>query len=118
MPRALVYFAAFTGMASVFAATLVVAALVLGLPNPADPIAAASPSGPVADGPMGEMTITAFDLGFEPVMVHVDGPGTYTVNFVNDGGTLHDVTFADGTKITADGHATATGEVEVPAGGI
>ena len=27
--------------------------------------------------------------------------GTYTVTFVNDGGVLHDVTFADGTKIVA-----------------
>ena len=121
MHRTFVYFAAFTGMATVFGATLVVAALVLGTTGRAsgvvEPTLSAPPSGS-ADAPAAEITITAFDLGFEPVMVHVDGPGTYTVNFVNDGGTLHDVTFADGTKIQAEGHATATGQVDVPAGGI
>ena len=99
MQRTFIYFAAFTGMASVFAATLLVVALVLGAPDRAEP----SASAPVAGGPVGEFTITAFDLGFEPAMVHVDGPGTYTVTFVNDGGVPHDVTFADGTTIAADG---------------
>ena len=45
----------------------------------------------------GEITITAFDLGFEPAMAQVSAPGTYTVNFTNEGGTYHDLTFADGT---------------------
>jgi FtsP/CotA-like multicopper oxidase with cupredoxin domain len=72
----------------------------------------------VAQGPVGEITITAFDLGFEPAMVHVDRPGTYTVTLVNDGGALHDVTFADGTKISAEGRETATGQVTVPAEGM
>ena len=56
--------------------------------------------------------------GFEPTMVDVAEAGTYTVTFVNDGGIPHDVTFADGTTIAAAGHATATGEVTVPADGI
>ena len=116
MNRTFLYFAAFTGMASVFAATLVVAALVLGQTAPGGP---ATPSGsaPVAEGPLGEITITAFDLGFEPAMVHVSAPGAYTVRFVNDVGTLHDVTFADGTTISAEGHQSATGEVIIPAKG-
>ena len=42
----------------------------------AQPTAAASQA---AEGPIGEITITAFDLGFEPATVHVDAPGTYTV---------------------------------------
>ena len=42
-------------------------------------------------------------------MVDVAAPGTYTVTFVNDGATLHDVTFADGTTISAEGHQSATG---------
>ncbi len=51
-------------------------------------------------------------------MVDVPEPGTYTVTFVNDGGVAHDVTFSDGTKIAAEAHATATGEVTVPAEGM
>ncbi|HEX2765079.1 MAG TPA: multicopper oxidase domain-containing protein [Candidatus Limnocylindria bacterium] len=123
MRRTFLYFAAFTGMGTVFVATLVVAALVLGGTNPSTGPAAASgepqpsPSA-AAEGPMGEITITAFDLGFEPKMVHVDAPGTYTVTFVNDGGTFHDVTFADGTVIGAEGHESATGEVTVPPEGM
>ena len=122
MHRTFVYFAAFTGMGAVFAATLIVAALVLGQtsePGVATPASAKpSASAPVAEGPIGEITITAFDLGFEPAIVHVDGPGTYTVNFVNDGGIYHDVTFADGTTIGAEGRQTGTGEIDVPPEGI
>ncbi|MEO7294772.1 MAG: multicopper oxidase domain-containing protein [Candidatus Limnocylindria bacterium] len=121
MQRNFMYFAAFTGMGTVFGATILVAAMILGATDPASATptsAEPSASPPTADGPVGEITITAFDLGFEPAMMDVDGPGTYTVNFVNDGGTLHDVTFADGTTISAEAHATATGEVTVPAEGI
>ena len=123
MRRTFLYFAAFTGMGTVFVATLLVAALVLGGTNPSSGPAAGSgepqPSpSTAAEGPIGEITITAFDLGFEPKMVHVDAPGTYTVTFVNDGGTFHDVTFADGTTIDAEGHDSATGEVTVPAEGM
>ena len=44
-----------------------------------------SPSA-TAEAQAREITITAFDLGFEPAMVDVPEPGTYTVTFVNDGG--------------------------------
>ncbi len=121
MQRNFMYFAAFTGMGTVFGATILVAAMILGATDPASATptsAEPSASAPTASGPVGEITITAFDLGFEPAMLQVDGPGTYTVNFVNDGGALHDVSFADGTTISAEAHATATGEVTVPAEGI
>ncbi len=118
MQRTFLYFAAFTGMGSVFAATLIVAALILGQGPAAGATPAPSASAPPAEGPIGEITITAFDLGFEPAIVDVAEPGTYSVTFVNDGGVLHDVTFADGTTISAEGHQTATGEVTIPAGGI
>jgi len=94
---------------------MITAALVLGAPSES---AAPAPSAPVAEGPVGEIAITAFDLGFEPAMVHVTEPGTYTVAFTNDGGTFHDVTFADGTVVGADAHSTATGEVTIPAEGM
>ena len=121
MHRNFLYFAAFTGMGTVFAATLLVVALLLGATNGAGVAAPASsePSASAAtvDGPTGAFTVTAFDLGFEPSMVDVSEPGTYTVTFVNDGGVPHDVTFADGTRIAAEPHASATGTVTVPAEG-
>jgi FtsP/CotA-like multicopper oxidase with cupredoxin domain/plastocyanin len=116
MRRTFIYFAAFTGMGTLFALSMVMAALVLGAPSRETP--SASASAPAAEGPIGAMTITAFDLGFEPAMAHVSAPGTYTVTFVNDGGTYHDLSFADGTVIGAEGHATATGEVTIPADGM
>ena len=65
-----------------------------------------------------KITIEAFDLGFKPAMPTVPAAGTYQVEFKNTGSTLHDVTFADGTKISAEGGATATGTVTVPAAGL
>ncbi len=124
MKRSFLYFAAFTGMGTVFAATLLVAALVMSSLSPATgtsatptPAPTESPP-PVAEGPIGEITITAFDLGFDPATVTVDEPGLYTVTFVNDGGAFHDITFADGTKIEAAGRQSATGEIEIPEGGL
>ena len=114
MSRTFIYFAAFTGMGTIFALTMILAAVVLGAPS----TSSAQPSQLAAEGPIDEITITAFDLGFEPAMAHVSAPGTYTVTFVNDGGTYHDLTFADGTVIGADAHESATGEVTIPADGI
>jgi manganese oxidase len=121
MRRTFAYFAAFTGMGTVFAITMLLVAFVFGATARADGAPSAvdpSPSAPEAEGAAAEFTITAFDLGFEPAMVHLDAPGRYEVTFVNDGGTYHDVTFADGTVIGADGHESATGEVTVPAEGL
>ncbi len=66
----------------------------------------------------GEIAIEAFDLGFTPNAVAVASPGSYPVSFHNTGSTLHDVTFADGTKLTADPGATVSGTVSVPAAGL
>ena len=62
--------------------------------------------------------IEAFDLGFTPAAVQVKAAGTYPVTFANTGSTLHDVTFADGTTLTAEAGKTATGSVTVPAEGL
>jgi nitrite reductase (NO-forming) len=64
------------------------------------------------------IAIAAFDLGFTPAHLAVASAGTYPVSFHNTGSTTHDVTFADGTKLTATAGSTATGSVTVPAGGI
>ncbi len=120
MRRTVAYVAAFTGMATLFLVTILVTALVLNAITPrAAGVGEGSPSAaPSAAGPVGEITITAFDLGFEPTMVHVAEPGRYTVTFVNDGGTFHDVTFADGTVIGADGRQSASGEVAIGPDGM
>ena len=71
MRRTFIYFAAFTGMGTLFVLSMVMAALVLGGPSSEEP----EPSAPTAQGQIGEITITAFDLGFEPAMVHVERGG-------------------------------------------
>ena len=48
----------------------------------------------------------------------MDQPGRYAVSFVNDGEILHNITFADGTVVEAEGGQTAEGEVVVPAEGL
>jgi nitrite reductase (NO-forming) len=75
---------------------------------------------PAASGAasVSEISIDAFDLGFTPASVVVDKAGTYPVTFKNTGAALHNVTFADGTKIEAKSGETATGEVTVREGGI
>ena len=117
MPRTLAIWIAFTTAGAMFALVMVFAALVLGTPgasaSPSPTASAATPTGPI-----GTIEVRAFDLGFEPAMVHVDAPGTYAVTFTNDGGVLHDLTFADGTKISAEAHAVTTGEVTIPAAGL
>jgi nitrite reductase (NO-forming) len=70
------------------------------------------------DAASGKIAIEAFDLGFTPAMVMVPAAGTYQVDFKNTGSTLHDVTFADGTKIAAEGGKSASATVMVPAGGL
>jgi nitrite reductase (NO-forming) len=65
----------------------------------------------------GTISIDAFDLGFKPTKPAVAAAGEYAVSFHNSGSTTHDLTFADGTKLTADAGATVTGKVNVPAAG-
>jgi nitrite reductase (NO-forming) len=66
----------------------------------------------------GTIEIDAFDLGFTPAAIAVEKAGTYAVKFSNTGTVPHDVTFADGTKIAANGGSTAVGMVDVPQGGL
>jgi nitrite reductase (NO-forming) len=80
--------------------------------------AASHDAGHGSEAPVGTIRIEAFDLGFTPAEVEVDGPGTYDVEFANVGVTPHDVTFEDGTTIAALGGETASGTVTVPEGGL
>jgi uncharacterized cupredoxin-like copper-binding protein len=117
MPRTLALWIAFTTSGAMFALVMILAAVVLGAPGGA---ASSSPSGSAspAAGPVGSIEIHAFDLGFEPAMIHIATPGRYAVTFINDGGVLHDLTFADETKIEAAAHTTVTSEVTIPATGL
>lgn len=117
MPRALAYFAAFTGMGALFAGTLLLAVIVVGFP-PAAGTANSTPLPSASSGPAGTIEIHAFDLGFDPSAVSVPQPGEYTVHLINDGGLLHDLTFDDGTVISADAHQTVAGTITIPAAGM
>ena len=117
MPRSLALWIAFTTSGAMFALVMLLAPVVLGAPGSDTAARPSTPASTVPSGPAGSFEIHAFDLGFEPTMVHVGSPGRYAVTFFNDGGTLHDLTFADGTKIEAEAHTTVTGEVTIPAPG-
>lgn len=119
MRRALAYFAAFTGMGALFAGVMLLAAVVLGVPQGGTSATGSpTPLPSTGGGEVGTLEIHAFDLGFQPAAPAVPGAGTYQVHFVNDGGILHNLTFDDGTVITADTHQTAIGTVTIPAGGL
>ncbi|HTI30476.1 MAG TPA: multicopper oxidase domain-containing protein [Methylomirabilota bacterium] len=84
------------------------------------PSASEAPSSSAAASPgavLGEIAISAFDLGFDPGTVDVPEAGSYTVTFHNTGAIAHDLTFADGTKLTAEAGEMATATVTIPAGG-
>jgi nitrite reductase (NO-forming) len=112
-----------SAVASVLLLTLIYAVLATqgggGTPSPSasPPESAAASSAGGAGEVLGEIAISAFDLGFDPSTVDVAKPGTYTVMFHNTGAVAHDLTFADGTKIAAEAGQMATGTVTIPAGG-
>ncbi len=67
---------------------------------------------------LGELVWHAFDLRFEPHDMTVDAPGRYKVTLVNEGAILHDITFDDGTVLSAEAGQTVSGELVVPAEGL
>jgi len=67
---------------------------------------------------LGTIAVTAADLSFSPNMITVADAGTYQVKLTNTGAIQHNITFSDGTAITADPGQTATGTVNVPASGL
>ncbi|HET7728365.1 MAG TPA: multicopper oxidase domain-containing protein [Candidatus Limnocylindrales bacterium] len=91
-------------------------------PNPTpngDTAAAQPPTAPdAAAASASVLEIEAFDLGFTPKSIEVAAAGTYTVRLTNTGTIVHDVTFADGTKVEAQAGQTAEGQVTIPAGGL
>ncbi len=92
----------------------------VALPTSAPPVAPgpAAPAPGASTGAGEVLEIHAFDLGFKPSAPIVAVVGPHPVTFVNDGATTHDLTFADGTKLTAEAGKTVKGEVDVPAAGL
>ncbi len=86
-----------------------------GLP-PSGAIAQAA--APQADAPIGTIEIKGFDIGFEPKQLEVAKPGLYKVHFTNTGSIAHDVTFSDGTKLTAEAGKNVDGTVKIGADGL
>lgn len=80
--------------------------------------ASPAPSTAAGGAVLGRLEIETFDLGYRPATLTVARPGTYEVAVKNTGSIVHNVVFPDGTKIEAQPGQTATGTVEVPAGGI
>ena len=74
MRRALAYFAAFAGMGTLFAGTLLLALIVVGI-RPASGTDTPTPLPSASGGPAGTIEVHAFDLGFEPATVTVAEPG-------------------------------------------
>ena len=66
----------------------------------------------------GNIAIEAFDLRFTPATVTVAAAGVYEFSLRNTGAALHDITFADGTRVEAAPGASASGTVTIPAGGL
>lgn len=87
----------------------------------ADPAAHMMSNAPQASAPAavagGPIVIESYDLGFKPASVSVPAPGRYELTLKNTGVAVHDVTLPDGTTIVADPGASATGTIDVPAGG-
>jgi nitrite reductase (NO-forming) len=81
--------------------------------SPAAPASAAA-----AGAPIGTIKITAADLSFSPGMVTVAEAGTYAVELANTGAIEHNITFSDGTTVTAAPGEKASGTVLIPADGL
>jgi nitrite reductase (NO-forming) len=113
MVRLFAYGAAVT---SVILLSLIYVVLATGSEGTGNPTGSPEPSG-AAGEVLGEITINAFDLGFEPSTVDVDEPGTYTVHFTNDGAIVHDITFDGQATQVADPGQTVMFEVVIPEGG-
>jgi nitrite reductase (NO-forming) len=107
-----------SAMATLVLLTLIyaiLAGLTPGTAGSASPSPISSPS--TSGAPIGNIEISAFDVGFNPATVDVPKAGVYSVMFMNTGAIPHDLTFSDGTVLTADPGGMATGTVTIPAGG-
>jgi nitrite reductase (NO-forming) len=88
---------------------------------PPSAVASASPSATPttsSDGILGTIRLHAIEFAFHPSAITVSQPGRYSVELTNGGAIAHDVTFDDGTVISAAAGETKTGVIDVPAAGM
>ncbi|HEY7737887.1 MAG TPA: multicopper oxidase domain-containing protein [Candidatus Limnocylindria bacterium] len=115
MGRLFLYAAAVT---SVIVLTLVFTILTVGSAGiPSSSPAPSAGTGGDPGAPIGEIMISAFDLGFDPSEVDVPEPGTYTVHFTNTGAILHDLTFDGQPSQSAEPGEMVMFDVVIPEGG-
>jgi nitrite reductase (NO-forming) len=115
MGRLLAYGAA---VVSVVLLSLIYVVMAAGSGQAGEPGASPAASGGAQPGePIGEITISAFDLGFDPSTVDVAEAGTYTVHFTNTGAIVHDITFDGQPTQTAEPGEMVTFDVVIPEGG-
>ncbi len=94
-----------------------VAVAAVPVSNPAAPPAQATPA--KLEGPVIEtLELKGVDIGYSPNNFLVEKAGRYKIKLINKGTILHDVTFADGTKIEAKAGETVEGDVMVPPNGL
>ena len=79
-------------------------------------VAVASPAPAPGGDVLGNLEITAVDLGFQPTNFTVDAPGSYEVKLINTGSIMHDVTFAGRHRISRARARRPPATVDVPAG--
>jgi hypothetical protein len=87
-------------------------------PNGVDPAQAVRPAAATSKDVLKTLEILAVDLAYQPTAVTVARAGHYAIKLINAGTMPHDITFPDGTKISASASTMAVGEVEVPEDGI
>jgi nitrite reductase (NO-forming) len=83
-------------------------------PTVAPVIRVVEPTGPVLD----TLHFTGIDMGFTPETAEIAAPGRYTIVFENKGSVLHDITFTDGTKISAKPGETQQSDVMIDEAGV
>ena len=80
--------------------------------------AAAAPELQSSNAIVGDIELLAIDIAFKPSEITVTTPGKYLVKLKNTGSIVHDITFPDGTKITANAGETAEAAVLIPPEGV
>ncbi len=68
-----------------------------------------APSGPV----LATLEFSSIEMAFNPNTLNVAQSGRYTIKMKNDGAVLHNITFPDGTKITAKPGETQQADVMI-----
>ena len=86
--------------------------------KPTDIPAIVRVSAPPQGAVLGTLEIKGIDIGFSPNFFNVDKAGRYIIKLVNTGSILHDISFPDGTKISAKAGETQQADVMIGPEGV